>query len=300
MRIIRLNFDSPLHVGEIGIGLEECSPVIHSDTIFNAIINAYSLMHTENETKEFIRSFENVKLTSAFPFNKDEIFFPRPRIKLNADEKIISKYSKKIKKAEFVSKKFFEKMINYNYIDEKEIQEFVKEKIFYKEYQIPKVYLDRETKKSDFFFISAIKFEDKCGLWFSVECEKGIYKDIISCLRLLQDEGFGGKRTWGYGLFSFEEDDIELRLPRTPEMYVLLSLFYPDDNEKALFDGRSASWDFVLRGGFSNMKRKPRIRMVKEGSVFDTMPKGSILAFDKFCHYGLAYAIPALGGKKNG
>lgn len=300
MKIIKLNFNSPLHIGEIGIGLEECSPIIHSDTIFNAIINAYSLMHAENETNEFLGSFENVKLTSAFPFWKSELLFPRPRIRPNANEKIMLEHSKKIKKTEFVSKKFFEKMINGEPFNEEEIGELVKEKRFYKEYQIPKVYLDRETKKSDFFFISAIKFEENCGLWFAVGCENGIYKDILSCLRLLQDEGFGGRRTWGHGLFEFEQDNIDLRLPSTPELFVLLSLFYPNENEKTLFGEKSASWDFVLRGGYRQMERKPRIRLIKEGSVFENSPNGKILKFDKFVHYGLAYTVPAVGGKENG
>jgi CRISPR-associated protein Csm4 len=289
-----------MHIGETGIGLEKCSPIIHSDTIFNAIINAYSLMHTENETNEFLSGFENVRFTSAFPFWSNELLFPRPRIRVIAGEKVLSDRSKKIKKAEFVSKKFFEKIINGELFSEEEIEELVKEKRFYKEYPIPKVYLDRETKKSDFFIISTIKFEENCGLWFSIECENGIYKDILSCLRLLQDEGFGGKRTLGYGLFEFEQDNINLRLPNTPDLYVLLSLFYPKENEKALFGGKSASWDFVLRGGYRQMERKPRIRLIKEGSVFENLPNGKILKFDKFVHYGLAYTVPAVGGKENG
>lgn len=125
MKIIKLNFNSPLHIGEIGIGLEECSPIIHSDTIFNAIINAYSLMHAENETNEFLRSFESVQLTSAFPFWKDEIFFPRPRIRPNTNEKIMLEHSKKIKKAEFVSKKNFEKIINGGLFSKEELEELV-------------------------------------------------------------------------------------------------------------------------------------------------------------------------------
>jgi CRISPR-associated protein Csm4 len=292
MRIIKLNFNSPLHIGEIGIGLEECSPIIHSDTIFNAIINAYSLMHTKDKTDEFLKNFESVKISSAFPFHGKELYFPRPRMRLNADENIIEEHAKEIKKIEFVSKVFFEKLINGEKFSDNEIEKLVKKTKFYKEYQMPKVYLDRETKKSDFFFIGAMKFEKKCGLWFGIECEDNVYKEINSCLRLLQDEGIGGKRTWGYGLFEYEEDNIELRLPVNSNLYMLLSLFYPNQSETALFSGEYASWDFILRGGYIEKRRKPRIRMIKEGSVFDAVPYGKILKFDGFCDYGMAFSVP--------
>jgi len=300
MKIIRLNFNSPLHVGEIGIGLEECSPIIHSDTIFNAIINAYALMHSEEQTDVFVEKFEAVKISSAFPHFDDDILFPKPRININT--KIdVSDYAKELKRTEYISKGYFEKIINNEEFSKEEIEELIKEREFFKDYQIPKVYLDRETKESDFFFISLIKFKEDCGLWFSIECENGVYKDICSCLRLLQDEGIGGKRTWGYGLFEFREDDIDIRLPNKPNMHLLLSLFYPNENENALFNGENASWDFVIRGGWRKTGiRKPRIKMIKEGSVFDSMPIGKILKFDtlKFHHYGLAYTIPMVRREK--
>lgn len=299
MRIIKLNFNSPLHIGEIGMGLEECSSLIHSDTIFNAIVNAYALMHTEDETEEFLNGFESVRISSAFPYCDDGLFFPMPRIKINAEEEVLSDYKKKLKKTAFISKEHLEKTINREKFDKEEIESLVEKRELYKEYQIPKVYLDRETKKSDFFFISLIEFKEGCGLWFAIECEEVVYREIIHCLRLLQDEGIGGKRTWGYGLFAFDEDNIGLRLPEKPDLYMLLSLFYPDEGEKELFKGEKSSWDFILRGGYTGTRRKPRIRMISEGSVFEKEPKGKILKFDefKFRDYGMAYSIPVSGGE---
>ncbi len=291
MKIIRLNFNSPLHVGDIGMGLEECSPIIHSDTLFNAIINAHALMHSPEKTDEFLKNFEHVKITSAFPYSSDELFFPKPRIKINT--KIdASDYAKKLKKTEFISKQYFEKIINNEEFSKEDIEVLIRRKKLYEEYQIPKVYLDRVTKRSDFFFISVIKFKENCGLWFSVDCENSIYNEITSCLRLLCEEGIGGKRTWGYGLFKLEEGNVDVRQPKGNQ-FMLLSLFYPNKNEKELFGGKS-SWDFVLRGGWAGIERKPRIRMIKEGSVFEKMPEGQILDFNKFNKYsvyGKAYSI---------
>ncbi len=286
MKIIKLNFTSSVHVGDIGIGLEECSPILHSDTIFNAIINAYSFMHSKEETDKFVKKFEKVRISSAFPFSSTELYFPKPKIKIDFEGDL----PKGWKNTEFISKGYFEKIINNEKLEEKDIEEIIKKKNIYKEYQTPKVYLDRETKKSDFFFIGSIKFEKDCGLWFTVDCENGIYKDIISCLRLLQDEGIGGKRTWGQGLFTFEEGSIELKSPQDGNCFLLLSLLYPDENERALFSEKS-SWDFAVRGGYSGNERKPRVRMIKEGSVFDNMPDGRIINFDKHSLYGKGYSI---------
>ncbi|MCZ7381069.1 MAG: type III-A CRISPR-associated RAMP protein Csm4 [Candidatus Methanoperedens sp.] len=293
MKIIKLIFNSPLHIGEIGLGLEECSPIIHSDTIFNSIINAHSLMHSKEETDDFVKKFNTIKISSGFPFCGNEIYFPKPKIKLNIDEKTHSDHSKNLKKTEFVSKEYFEKIINFKELNETDITKITKKIEIYEEFQIPKVYLDRETNKSGFFFISLIKFKKDCGLWFSIDCENDVYDEIISCLRLLGEEGIGGKRTWGYGLFEFKEKDIELIQP-AGNSFILLSLFYPDKNEKEIFSDNS-SWDFVLRGGWTGKERKPRIRMIKEGGVFEKMPEGCIINLNKYSIYGKAYSLRIRG-----
>lgn len=293
MKIIKLNFNSPLHIGEIGLGLEECSPIIHSDTIFNSIINAHSLMHSKDETNDFVKKFNTIKISSAFPFCGNEIYFPKPKIKLNIDEKTHSDHSKNLKKTEFVSKEYFEKIINFKELNETDITKITKKIEIYEEFQNPKVYLDRETNKSGFFFISLIKFKKDCGLWFSIDCDNDVYTEIISCLRLLEEEGIGGKRTWGYGLFNFGEENIELMQPEG-NSFMLLSLFYPNKNEKEIFSDNS-SWDFVLRGGWTGKERKPRIRMIKEGSVFDKVPEGCIIDLNKYSVYGKAYPLRIRG-----
>ncbi len=292
MKIIKLNFNSPLHIGEIGLGLEECSPIIHSDTIFNSIINAHSLMHSKEETDDFVKKFNTIKISSAFPFCDNEIYFPKPK-KLNINEKTHSDHSKNLKKTEFVSKEYFDKIINFTELNETDITKIIKKIEMYEEFQIPKVYLDRETNKSGFFFISLIKFKKDCGLWFSIDCENDVYNEIISCLRLLGEEGIGGKRTWGYGLFEFKEENIEIIQPEG-NSFILLSLFYPDKNEKGIFSDNS-SWDFVLRGGWTEKERKPRIRMIKEGSIFEKAPEGCIINLNRYSIYGKAYPLRIRG-----
>ena len=56
-KIIKLNFTSPLHIGEIGIGLEESSLILHSDTIFNAICNALAKLYGRDWVTDFLRNF---------------------------------------------------------------------------------------------------------------------------------------------------------------------------------------------------------------------------------------------------
>ncbi len=120
MKIIKLNFNSPLHIGEIGLGLEECSPIIRSDTIFNSIINAHSLMHSKEETDDFVKEFNTIKISSAFPFCGNEIYFPKPK-KMNMDEELHSDHSTNLKTTEFISQEYFEKIINFKELNENEV-----------------------------------------------------------------------------------------------------------------------------------------------------------------------------------
>ena len=81
IKIVKLNFTSPLHIGEVGIGLEESSLVLHSDTIFNAICNALAKLYGRDWVTDFLRNFEAkppFRISSGFPFADETLYFPKP------------------------------------------------------------------------------------------------------------------------------------------------------------------------------------------------------------------------------
>jgi len=92
----------PYSMFRLGAGSkDEVDLIIHSDTLFSAIINIHSKVY--EDTEEFIKLFEEgkIKISSAFPIlsnseNDNNIFFlPKPELDFNSDTN--TKEEKKIK-----------------------------------------------------------------------------------------------------------------------------------------------------------------------------------------------------------
>lgn len=332
LKIVKLNFTSPLHIGEVGIGLEESSLVLHSDTIFNAICNALSKLYGRDWVTGFLRNFESnppFRISSGFPFADQTLYFPKPMNRANIVDGLLQNYSKKLKKTNYLTKGFFEKWIAEEKLSEKDLKEITeneaakdcddKDSGFGKGFLLPKVSISRESAESSIYFLGSVRFKEKSGLWFILDCTSKEWENRVrSALRLLQHDGIGGKRTWGYGSFILEEEILQLELPDS-SAHLLLSLFYPNESEdpaadeKQLFSGKNARWGFSQRGGYAypygsiSSAQKPQRLFIKEGSIFEKKPEGKLIEDDsdlegieKLYHYGFAYSIPISisGGEK--
>lgn len=259
MKAVKLKFKTPVRIGELGVGLESVSEVLHSDTLFSAIANALASINGDlEEFIEKIRSGE-LKISSAFPFKGEEYFLPLP----------ILPYDKKIK-TKFVSKDNFETLIAGEEIVVKS------EEMPYKTFDLPKVIIDRVTANTNIYYVSLIRFEKDCGLYFIVD---GNGKKVLKpALKYLEDEGIGGKRTWGLGIFEHEwVDDFEIKTPSESNAFVTLSLVFPKDLNSICY------WKPIIRGGWTlkgKQIRKPRIIMASEGSIFRKKDEGILLDLD--------------------
>ena len=260
MKAVKLKFKTPVRIGELGIGLESTSEVLHSDTLFNAIANALASINGDlEEFIEKIRSGE-LKISSAFPFKGEEYFLPLP----------ILPYDKKIK-AKFVSKNNFEKLIAGEEI------EVESEEMPYITFDLPKVLIDRVTANTNIYYVSLVRFEKDCGLYFIVD---GNGKKLIKqALWYLEDEGIGGKRTWGLGRFECEWDaDFNIKTPSESNAFVTLSLVFPKDLNSVYH------WKPIIRVGWTlkgKQIRKPRIIMASEGSIFKESDDGKLIDLDE-------------------
>jgi len=260
MKAVKLKFKTPVRIGELGIGLESTSEVLHSDTLFNAIANA--LVSINGDLEEFIERVRGgeLKISSAFPFRNETYFLPLP----------ILPYDKKIK-AKFVSKRDFEKLIAGEEI------EVESENTLCKTFDLPKVLVDRATANTNIYYVSFVRFEEDGGLYFIVD---GNGKKLIKpALRYLEDEGIGGKRTWGLGRFEHEWDDnFEIKTPSESNAFVTLSLVFPKDLNSVRY------WKTIIRGGWTlkgKQIRKPRIIMASEGSIFKKCDEGTLIDLDE-------------------
>jgi len=257
MKAVKLEFKTPIRIGDLGIGLESVSKVIHSDTLFSAIANA--LVDLNEDLEDFVERVRKgeLKISSAFPFEKDEYYLPAP----------VKPYEKKVEP--FVTKEVFENLLSSNEVDRME------KDMPYKEFELPKVAVDRVTANTSIYYVSLLKFKDG-GFYFLVD---GKTREIEIALKYLADEGIGGKRTWGLGRFEFEFEDFNFKTPKNSNAFVTLSVVFPQNLESIVF------WKPIIRGGWTlkgKQIRKPRIIMVSEGSVFSGEEHGRVVDLDEF------------------
>jgi CRISPR-associated protein Csm4 len=87
-KLVRLNFGrASVHFGELGIGIEETSERVHSDTLFSGWINAYARLFGGTEVENLLQRFLNspqppVRMSSTFIYRqkgRDFVYYlPRP------------------------------------------------------------------------------------------------------------------------------------------------------------------------------------------------------------------------------
>lgn len=325
----KMRFHTPLHIAAHGVGYEETETMIHSDTLFSALMSLWNHFY-DDDIKQMCES-PPFLLSSCFPFKTDNYFFPRPMVRIGQEGEDDPKKGKQLKKVKFISKPLFESLLKG------ETFEFDYDRTFqngafwtdtnqseqdwvFTEREIPRVLIDRSTSASDIFYFAEILFEEDSGLFFLVRFrEKKIRPKFEAILRLLGDEGIGGDKRVGKGLFSVESgDDFDLTLPGKADGFLTLSLYYPTEAELAdiLED---ASYNLVSRKGWIHSPgamslRRREVRMFSEGSVFDA-PNQPIYGVSPcvlkdnpelgighhIYRYGLAFDLPIIRkGGKNG
>ena len=332
----KLYFTSPLHLGTVEKE-EMTDEILHSDTLFSSIISRWNTFYDDN-MEEIIKN-PPFLISSAFPFKEDEFFFPRPMVRIRKEEDDDVYIGKKLKKVKFLSKILFEKVLNgeeikfSNEILEKNTfqngifwtnyncSELPEEKqIVYKKVEKPRVIIDRIKNSSQIFYFNEIFYSKNAGLFFLVRFnEEKFRKKFQTILSFLGDEGIGGDRSSGKGLFKLDiVENFELRTPETSEFFTSLSLYHPtkEEIEKGLL--KNSSYELITRKGwiYSNSAtsiRKKSLRMFKEGSVFTNIGKelyGDIKkVFEKnselgilhdVYRYGIGFCVPLKIREENG
>jgi len=174
--------------------------------------------------------------------------------------------------------------------------------------EVPRVAIDRRANVSHIYHFGEVSFAKGCGLYFMMDMRKREYeREVKAAIRILGDEGIGGDRTCGKGLFKAkcESKDMDMNL-KSANHFVTLSLYYPMKEE--LKSMENSYYELIRRGGWiysldaMDIRRRV-VRMFSEGSVFKTVngrelyggmadvkPKG----FEKHgvYRYGFAFAVP--------
>ncbi len=310
-KVYRLNFRSPLHIGTEGPSHEDVSNIAHSDTILGAV---YSLaVKVKPELCQDILN-RSVRISSAFPYFKDasnvDYFIPTPllppKTMFSFPEDDYS-LRKKLKKLEFIPLEWLERILNGDRIgiERKNLDETkARLKSIFKSSVVPKVALDRITQDSNLFHYGELHFKNG-GLFFLAEFDgHESERKFEAVLNLLGDEGLGGKRTAGFGLFDIEADTIELEVPGNSEKHLLLSLYWPPESERDSLSLKDSSYQLVRRAGWfllddgRSYRRRP-LWMFREGSVLNIEPTGGVadvtpeaLSDKRVYRFGFAFSLP--------
>jgi CRISPR-associated protein Csm4 len=317
-KLVKLNFGcSPAHFGEVGIGIEQTSDRVHSDSLFSAWISVYARLFGKQAVEDLLQEFptkEKPELKPPFRISSTFIYrevgartiyyLPRPlKFPINYPDDDL-KFFKTYKKLIFLPLEVWQKwyqgygfndadkleLINYTR-NAKSSAELHKSEAFnhtkaIKTVQVPKIAIDRVTTATNFYHTGFVQFaseDDPAGLYFILELiDEKFTHNLQAALHLLGEEGIGGERSSGAGRFEGQWLDLEDNWQKlvnfqAGECHTILSLFWDFPINSDFLN--NASYEIKERGGWidGNQQRRQMVRMFSEGSVFRTLPKGMLV-----------------------
>lgn len=316
---IDLRFTAPVHLGFMDAAYEVSESLIHSDTIFSALVCSHALLYGREETNKLFEALvsgrTHLLVSSAFHRINGVRFLPRPKGEtFGLDRKLDVSRLKTIKKIKFVDEEI---ILHDLRVDEKDIcGQYLSKKVeLLGSHPQPFVILERArvsvgrlNSSSNLFYFAEVHFAQNCGLWFYLSVDESIEKRIFAALKLLSEEGFGGDRTYGLGSFEYEVSRVEL--PKEGEKYLLTSICVPSEEDLKNFSETFLSYELTTRTGYiyGTDKRSKKVWALTEGSVFSRPINGSLLdvtpeGFEsdygyRVYRFGKAFLLPFKGGDR--
>ncbi len=279
----RLVFPGGVHLGTREGALEGTDSMIRSDTLYSAFFNGYRLLYGKSELEALLKRFLGPGIpflfSSAYPFWGDRFYLPVPKNQILGEKR-----AQKILLVEtgawsrLIRGESLEDLLAGGAVDalprSTDPHNPEKPTVPWKKIDLPRVSPNRISNQSEqYFHCSELRFQDNAGLYFLVRCNQPEVKPRVEAVwRLLADEGLGGDRTVGKGLFHYPRPEkLILDAPDAAAGWTALSLYYPGDGEwTRLHEG---FYDLIERRGYMFSKdgrslRRKTVTMFTEGSVF--------------------------------
>lgn len=283
---VKLAFSGPLHLSRGKTEMDTADPILHSDKIKSAIAAAAFTLYghwTQEEKEQFFRSF---KVSSAFPYWKDEFYFPTPKVSLSHIDGVDEwKQGKKKKKIKYVDQSILEDILNDEQpkqyskasvqcikADYKDGEHFDKDLVISDQVlpeqpllasevilrvNVPRDRVNILVEDSGLYYQERLFFGDGVGLFFFIEfLEEGAKFEgaVLSAIQLLGDSGIGSDRTNGNGHFDFQASEhygkIDIRTPNQASRQLLLSLYCPHEQDDLPGLLKKSSYHILKRGGY--------------------------------------------------
>ena len=320
------------------LGLENTETYVPADTLFSAICQTWATFYGTESLTDFLSKYNEdgtvlpFTLTSAFPFAQDVYHFPKP-LTFRGSEDTSEKGKKEIKRVQFVSDNIFRSIIAGNTSDfadapfingekvwiscEEEARQkaavskrlnVAEEKlkdddlIIWKPDTRARVTIGSQNAGSQIWHVETVQFNTDCGLWFAAEFDSDETREKIeTLLRVLGDNGIGGERNAGYGMFKFSnENTIDLPTAEAGNPFVTLSPICPKSHEQlsVLLNGDVAYAINPLTGWVSttgSASRRKQVNMFTEGSVLNAGEEQRIGSLVDLSPNGYAHPVYRYG-----
>jgi len=314
-KLVRLNFGrSPTHFGEIGIGLEQTSERVRSDTLFSAWVSAYARVFGSSGIEQLLTNFTAnpehppFRVSSTFIYRRQGEGFidylPKPIEKPIGYPDPDLPIAKPYRKSNYLPLSIWRQWYQDNGFDATcDFQQLINDyKAAFRPYELPKVAIDRTTRATNFYHTGLVQFawepgtaasqntvNSLAGLYFLLQFPSAndeLEVQLRMALELLGEEGLGGERSSGAGRFQvmdwgdLPEDWQSLINFADGNHHALISLFWqhplPPD-----YLADSARYVLQERGGWiaspsGRQLRRKKVHMFAEGSVFPQVPGGCL------------------------
>jgi CRISPR-associated protein Csm4 len=235
------------HFGRQGIGLEETSETLASDSLFAALVaEAAALFPARGSEGEpswatpFAAATPPLRHSSLLPRLGDLVLLPRPALSLNVADGLRATIGKGFKKLRFLSPRLFAAVCAGEQIAAaplilqggkvwisaeeaallpepwqpvpREDDRFWRARLastpIWSIDQIPRVTVDRTSSASNYYEVGCVSYAPEAGLALLVQFAAPESKAPFErLLTLLGESGLGGRRSVGYGAFRYEQQD---------------------------------------------------------------------------------------------
>ena len=255
--------------------------IIHSDTLFSALINQLALVSQE-DLASFDFKNPPFRISSAFPYFYDTFYLPKPIGTSSLFMTTLKGYS-------FLPLSYFLALAQGEVKKNIQHQELADSRHLFYSYRIPRVSVDRITAVARPYWPNVWYTKEGSGLYFLIDIiDDSFFPRFTALIRLLGESGLGSDRSVGQGQFTPEittiDETSEWHTLFTSQkdqdsLYYSLSLCWPPDHSQAK---TAFYYKLLTRKGwifststYTQMKRR-ECKMFAEGSLFHSPITGGI------------------------
>lgn len=206
--IVKLSFSTPVHFGRGR--LSDSAYACDAATLFSALFIEALHVGNSDALLEAARSGA-LSVSDAFPFVGDELYLPKPMVPpaaASAQRSVPrdtqdSRVRKASKKLEYIPMTRFRDYLSGNFDPIAELERF---DIGASMLQTKVNLLRKDTEDAKPYHVGGFSFSPNAGLYFLVQTTGFELEPLLDSLSY---SGLGGKRTSGYGRFSYNMDNCD-------------------------------------------------------------------------------------------